>query len=197
MCGITYSVYKVKPVYTASRSVIFRTAFREEDATTAAGSVSLAKMYLPDVEKAIKAPNIIRDANKEYGDKEDPITAGAVSVNYGSDSLIFKVSYSGDDAKIAEAKLSVLIDTAADRIKTLIQADDVTLINVQQDADISVSSDFNKYVILGVAIGIMISVGIVVIKYLMDNTVKSKSEYEYLTGVSVLAVIDKVDEKDN
>lgn len=203
LCGVLYSVYKVKPVYTASRSVILRIAFREEDSTTAAGSVSLAKTFLPTVERAIKSPNALSAANDEYKVEGDTISASAISVSYNSNSLIFKVSYQDVDAKKAKAKLSALISTVAVRLESLIQADNVTLINVQQAenaedaADITVTSDFNKYVILGFMVGIIISVGIVLIKYLMDNTVKSKSEYEYLTGVSVLAIIDKVDEKDS
>ncbi|MBQ8427539.1 MAG: hypothetical protein IJX16_07275 [Clostridia bacterium] len=198
LCGVLYSITNVKPVYTASRSVILRTSVSTYDSTTTVqGSVTLAKMYLPDVEKAMKTPNVISLASEKYGVENGKLSASRVSVKYGTDSLIFKVSYKAGSAEEAKGKLAALIEAASVSLPDLIEADDVSLINVQNDANVTVSSAFNKYIIYGVFLGILISIGIVVIRYAMDNTVKSKTEYEYITGVSVIAVIDKIDDKDN
>ncbi|MBQ3219179.1 MAG: hypothetical protein IJB32_01130 [Clostridia bacterium] len=196
LCGVLYSIINVKPVYKASRSVILRTAVDiNEEGTTASTDATLAKIYLPDVEKALKAPNVIKYANELYNVEGEKLSSGRVSVNYGSDSLIFSISYTDLDGEKAEAKLNALIDAGAERLKGLIEAKDVTLISVQENADISVSNAFNKYIVFGVFIGVAISFAIVLIRYALDNTVKSKTEYEYLTGVNVIAVIDKVDDK--
>lgn len=196
LCGVLYSILNVKPVYTASRSVILRTSVDVKgDEATASNDATLAKIYLPDVEKALKAPNVISYATDKYGVKGDGLSSGSVSVRYGSDSLIFSISYTDLDEEKAEAKLEALIDAGAEKLKELIEAEEVTLINVQREADVTVSSAFNKYIVFGILIGIVVSLGLVLIRYALDNTVKSKSEYEYVTGVSVIAVIDKVDEK--
>jgi capsular polysaccharide biosynthesis protein len=197
LMGTMYSIFKVKPVYTASRSVILKTSVNENDIPTVQGSVTLAKMYLHQVEEAMYSPNVIAAATEKYGVKKGRLSAGAVSVSYGDTSLIFEVSYSAASEKEAKEKLAALIDASSERLIDIIKADDVALVNVQRDADISVSSAFNKYVVLGVAVGIVLAVGVVLLKYALDNTVKSKSEYEYLTGVSVVAVIDKFDDKPN
>lgn len=201
LCGVLYSILNVKPTYTASRSVILRTAVDVEDdskksATSATNNATLAKIYLPDVEVAMKSPNVIARANENYineQDAMDKVRSGAVSVRYGENSLIFTVSYTDLDEEIAKSKLDALIKAASYKLPELIEATDVSLINVQNDADISVKSSFNKYIIFGFAIGVILSFGLVMIKYALDNTVKNKNEYEYLTGVNVIAVIDKVD----
>ncbi len=196
LCGALYGFVKVKPVYTASRSVILRTSVKlEEDRNSASNDATLAKIYLGEVEKALKAPDVISYASDIYNKQGDVLSSGAVSVNYGTESLIFKVSYTDVDEETASNKLGALIDAAADRLEDLIMAEEVTLINVQKEADISVNSSFDRYVILGVVAGILISLAIVAIRYGLDNTVKDKSEYEYLTGVSVIALIDEVQDK--
>jgi capsular polysaccharide biosynthesis protein len=198
LMGTMYSVLKVKPVYTASRSVMLKTSVKVDEVTpTVQGSVTLAKMYLHQVEKTMYSPNVIEEATKRYGVEKGRLSAGAVSVNYGSESLIFKVSYTAASEREAKEKLSSLIDAASIRLSDIIKANDVALVNVQNDADISVSSSFNKFIVLGVALGVILAVAVVMLKYALDNTVKSKAEYEYLTGVSVVAVIDKIDDKSN
>ena len=200
-CGILYSMLKVKPVYTASRSVILRTSVEtnNRDDVSAMYNADLAKIYLPDVEKALKGYNTTTRATEIYQNEtsssKGSLSAGAVSVKYGVDSLIFKISYSDKDFETAERKLDALIKAADERLGDVIRAEKVGLIPIQEYADESSSSSARKFIILGVLVGLIISFGIVLVKYALDNTIKSKNEYEYLTGVSVIAVIDKVDDK--
>jgi capsular polysaccharide biosynthesis protein len=48
-----------------------------------------------------------------------------------------------------------------------------------------------KSVIIFVIIGFVLSALIIYLKTLLDNTVRDKEEFETLTGVSVIAYIDK------
>ncbi len=45
-------------------------------------------------------------------------------------------------------------------------------------------------------IGLVASCGVILVRFLMDDTFKSKEELEHLTGVNVLAYIDKFETKD-
>ena len=198
LCGTLYSVLNVKPVYTASRSVILRTSVKlDEDQTSARNDATLAKIYLGEVEKALKSPNVILLASDKYNMQGEKLFSSAVSVNYGTESLIFSVSYTDTQKEVAINKLEALISAASEKLEDLIMAEDVTLINVQNKADVSVNSSFNKYIIFGVLIGIVISLVVTLIRYALDNTVKNKYEYEHLTGVSVIAVIDRIEDKKN
>lgn len=196
LCGVLYSVAKVKPVYTASRSVMLKTSVKIDDfSSTVQGSVTLAKMYLPEVERAIKTPKVIEKANEKYGVEGDKISASAISISYGTDSLIFRVGYTDSNEQAAKAKLVAIIDAASETLPTFIEADGVSLEDVQNEPDVSSRSDFNKYIILGVLAGLIISLVVVFLRHTFDNTIKDKGEYEHITGVSVVAVIDKVEDK--
>ena len=192
LIGLLYSVVKVDPVYTATRSVILRTAVDVDNkASSVTNNVTLAKIYLPVVSETIKSPKVIDKANSNY--QGGTISSGAVSVEYGELSLIFKISYRDVSSAKAKEKLEVLIEAVKDVIseQDVVNAQRATLISVQIDADIAVRNDFFKYVIYGALIGIVISLIVIVLIYILDNTVKDKQEFEELTGVDVLAYIDE------
>lgn len=203
LCGVLYSVLYVKPVYTASRSVILRTFVDiEEDRTntSATNDATLAKIHLPNVEAAMKSPNVLSLATEYY--KQDNATeevvnvsGGGVSVKYGDSSLIFSISYTDADANVAKGKLSSLIKAASEKLPELLEAKDVSLINVQNKDIVTEKSSSNKSIVLSTILGVGIAFVVVIIMYALDNTVKNKNEFEYLTGVSVIAVIDKIEEK--
>lgn len=198
-CGVLYGVLKTKPIYTASLSVILKTEVSDYsgEMSSERNEATLAKIYLRDVERAIKTPKVLEKANSIYNVEGDKLSAGAISINYGASSLIFSISYSALDVDVAKAKLSALVQASAEKLEEVIEAESVTLIEVQNKIDVKESSSFNKVVVFSAFVGLLISLVIVFVKYALDNTVKSKSEFEYITGVSVLAVIDKVEENKN
>ena len=61
---------------------------------------------------------------------------------------------------------------------------------------VSVGADIptNRIIIVAAFIGLMISLAVIYILYLLDNTVKAKEQLEQMTGASVIAYIDDVSE---
>ena len=66
LLGLGYGLLKVKPVYTATRTVIFRASVEEGSSSTTTTNVSLAQKYLPTVESLIKSPDMVKKANLKY-----------------------------------------------------------------------------------------------------------------------------------
>ena len=90
----------------------------------------------------------------------------------------------------------MFIDTVSDEISKYIKAEDVKLIHTQRDSDVTKTEYYTNYTVIGLVSGLVISMVIVFLIYALDNTVRSKSEFEEMTGMSVVAFIDKdVDKK--
>ena len=139
-----YSVMKVPPTYTASRSLILRTEIESGSSQSqTANQATLAKRYLPTVEKLIKSPELLDEANynfsKKYVGSTEILSKGAISVSYGEKSLIFSISYTDLSKEVAMNKLEVLIDTfsVSDVVKQGIMAENVKFIHTQKNTDIS------------------------------------------------------------
>ena len=192
-----YSVMKVPPMYTASRSLILRTEIESSSSQSqTANQATLAKRYLPTVEKLIKSPELLKEANDNFSKENADSTGlsrGAITISYGEKSLIFSISYTDLSADLAKKKLETLIDTfsVSNIVSNGIMAEDVKFIHTQKNTDISTSTAYVKYALIGGVIGAVISVVIALIVYALDNTVRDKKEFEELTGVNVIAYINK------
>lgn len=198
LIGLGYCVMKVPPTYTASCSLILRTEIGSSSSQSqTANQATLAKRYLPTVEKLIKSPGLLLEADdnyaKKYEGEEQSLSKGAISVNYGEKSLIFSITYTDLSRELAEKKLNVLIDTFSTSkiVSSGIMADNVKFIRTQKDVDVVSNTSYVKYTIIGAVAGVVISVIATLIVYALDNTVRDKKEFEELTGVSVVAYINK------
>ncbi len=195
LIGFGYGVKKVKPVYTATTSVILRMSVGDVSTGASSGAKSnndttLSKLYLPTVTRLLKS-NAVRRVSGVWG---------AVTTSYDTDSLIFSVSYAAESEEKARNDLKALIETFNSEIKTLnegekyIMGKDISLQSLENDKHprpILITYDYTNYIIIGAAIGFVLSTVITFLIYLLDNTVKDREEMERLTGVSVIALIDK------
>lgn len=195
LIGLGYSVLRVKPTYTASRSVILRTTLNQSGKAALANQATLGKMYLPSILEVIKSTDIITTANENYDNEEEKILVGSVGMEYEINSLIFDLTYTDKSPELAKEKLEVFIDTLSDEISKYIKAEDVKLIHTQRESDVFETQYYTNYTVIGLVGGIAISMVIVLLIYVFDNTVKSKNEYEEITGMTVVAFIDKDVEK--
>ncbi len=190
LLALGYCALKVKPTYTVSKSVILRTNMDGNDSASQT-EASLAKLYLPVVSSLVRSPSIIEKANSNYSKEGGRIYSGGVGMSYNERSLIFSLSYTDVSQVAAEEKLDAVIKAAKSELYLYIEADNVTLTDTQSSFDVVLNNSYMKYTIIGAFGGLAISLVIVLILYVLDNTVKDKQEFEEMTGIDVIAYIDK------
>ncbi len=210
--GAVYAKVKDKPVYTATKSVVFVINVTEIDVPTGtAGSsgtdnAALAKKYLPDIAVYLTSDLFVKRADAAYkgtyGENAGDISAKKVSVSYSTNSLIFSISYSDAEGNLAKNKLDAVItssnetiqgaDEEGSAIQGLIMGEDVELKSAQNYATVSVSTKTARIIVIATVLGLFIGAVIAAIIYLTDNTVKNRYELENLTGSSVIAYIEDV-----
>ncbi len=197
LVGLGYCAWRVPPKYVASRSVILRTTLNGNAAVST--QASLAKMYLETVAELIKSPKVIDEVNSVanekglFGDDVKPFSANNIEVKHGEKSLIFSITYTEKDPELAEQKLDLLIETfsASVNFKENIEAEKAELIYTQKKCDVTPSFSYAKYTVIGGLFGAVGSVMVVLLLYVLDNTLNSKEELEEISGVSLLACINK------
>ncbi len=195
--SVLYNFLYVKPVYTVSRSVILRTELgNSEEATNAA----LAELVIVQMDQHFTSSDYVSKANAKFKelnpDIKSSINSGSISIIYNEDSLIFKIAYSDFDKDLAAKKLVAIYAVNDEYFEEKLDFD-VELISTDNSENdnsrflVSVSNQTLKYVLLGLGIGLVIAIAVVLIKNALDNTVRDTAELEELTGVSVIAAINK------
>ena len=69
---------------------------------------------------------------------------------------------------------------------------DIEAVNVVDSANLPtapVSPSITKWTFMGIVIGIIASIIIIIVKYLLDDTIKSSEDIEKYLGISTLALI--------
>ena len=122
---------------------------------------------------------------------------------YNDDSLIFTISFKDTDQNEAVAKLHAVYLTAFNKLKEDMSISNLTLIdtenieidfknNIYKGVNVSVDNGLINCVIIGFLVGLVISIGIALIAFVLDNTIHDKDDFEQMTGISVIAYIEKV-----
>lgn len=186
--GTAYAFYSQKPVYTAEGAVIFNVRIQNVSETAAA---SFAKNFMPTVASTITTPDVEKKAQAKVGGRG--ISRGAVTVDYTTDSLIMHIKYSASTEAQAKSCLKAYIEATSEVLseKRPIPVQDMSLKEIQHEYFVSVSSSRSTFIFVGVIAGIVLGVVVAVLRYLLDNKLKDKSEIEEIVGASLLSYIDK------
>lgn len=201
LLGTLYGIMFVKPTYTVSRSVILRTELGVNSENAESTNAALAELVIVQLEDHFTSAKYIEMANEEFK-KKNPleksyISAGAISVDYSEDSLIFKLKYTDINKDLASKKLVAVYDSAIEYFENISTAYTVKLIPTDNTGidnsrfGLTVDNGMKKTILLSVVIGLALAVGVACIRYALDNTVHDKEDLEELTGTSVLAYVFK------
>lgn len=135
--------------------------------------------------------------------KSNISTSASVS-SADSDNYAFVIKYTDPNSKLASEKVKILIEAIKDELT--IDADtklNTYFGNVKNNiiklGSSGVSSDVSKtrITLLGFVVGVFLSAIIIYVKVLLDNTVNNKQMLEHISGVPVLALIDKEGGRNN
>ncbi len=192
--SVGYSVAKIKPIYTASTSVVLKMTISDSgNVSTNTNNATLAKKNLPTVKECIESKKAASKANEYYNQINektgDNISKGAISVKHGDTSMIFTLSYSDLDKQSAVEKLSAVIETAPSILVNEIEAGSVDLVPVQNEFSVYSSSRKATVIVIGTILGLMVGVVAVLIICVLDNKIRNREELEELTGSNVIAYI--------
>lgn len=203
--GVTVNYTLVKPTYTATEQVFLVANLNgdggvENSTSSAQTNATLAQIFLPETARFIKSAHYVEIANQKMQDAglDDlygTIKSNKIKVNYGEDILIFTISYTDVSATAAAEKLKAVVKSAEENLaneKIGVHASEVSLKPMQSEGtnNVKKNSSVVMYGVLGGALGLVLSVAIILLINALDNTVKSKEELEELTGASVVAYIE-------
>ncbi len=122
---------------------------------------------------------------------EERITTALVD-----DTRMITITVTDKDPELAATIANEIVEVTAERIEDVIKLDqlEVTLVDEAVAATEPSSPDVPKYTLLGFFGGIFISVAVIVIKFLLDDTIKSDDDMERYLGVTPLASIPQIEE---
>lgn len=193
-----YSFYSIKPIYTG-RAKIF---IGKEGETPGAkiydsGDISFYKSLMTTYIELIKTKESTKKAlntiGKDTGDGNVARVLSNLSVTQVGDTQMLDIGYTtGNKDEVVEI-LTAVTNTFMLRSKELIPNGNIQVIQPPQEPRAPLGDNKARNTILGLLVGLMVSVGIVFLREYLDNSVKKTEELEELLDIPVIGSIPNFD----
>jgi len=112
-------------------------------------------------------------------------------------SRIIEITVTHPDPEVAKAIADEVADVAAEYIKVKMNQDKPSVLQYGYVAADKVSPSVGKNTILGALIGAFLAIAIIVITYLMNDTIMTPDDMEKKVGINVLASLPFDEEEDD
>ncbi len=206
-----------KTTYTATRSMIVICKNDEtESDSNIYNDLTATSRIIPTIAGFCKQEVVISRAQEIYDTSNSgTISKGGVSVSYdeSGNNYFMYISYTDVTPELARAKVMAIsmaekeiVETKDENGKSVYVRMSTNITFVDNIADMvdsgnipcSVNSGSKMTVVLAFIIGVIAAVLVVLLRYLLDDTLKTKEELERVTGTQVFAFLSDVNtEREN
>lgn len=187
--GFAISAFVMTPMYQSTTKVYILNKSNKNDNVTYSDT-QLATNLTKDFKEMIKSRYVVETVIKECELKESyEALAGKISVSNTTDTRIIGISVKDADPARAQYIANAVRDVAAVHLKNVM---DLEAVNVVEEANLPTSSvepSKKKFTLIGFAIGFVACAGILILRYYLDDSIKTTEDVEKYLDMTVLASI--------
>ncbi len=190
VCGIIgalFTIYMIEPKYSSTSKIYVMT---KSDSALSLSDLNLSTGLTADYVELIESRPVMEqvikdlDLSMKYEDLLD-----LVNITNPADTRILNITVTYTDALVAEKIANDIVKVAQERISDVMKTDEPSVVEEAIATGEKVSPSNVKNTILAAVIGLILSCGIIIILYIMDDTVKSADDVERYLGLNTLALI--------
>lgn len=187
-----YTTYRVTPMYQASLQMIVNTK-RDAYSVVTASDVTSAESLVATYAAVIKSNRVLdRVIEKLELNMSWTSLNGMISVNPVNNTPVINLVCTNADPEMARRIVNTISEVAPAIIVDAVEAGSCKVISDAYCSGRPVSPNVRRETMKGIAAGIALSGGIVVLLHLLNDNVHSEEQLAQLTGVPVLSSIPMV-----
>ena len=181
----------IAPTYTASTSIYLTPQISESGSLDYNSQMANSKLVSNAV-KLLTQDNIMSEVAKDVGLESAESVKKIVSVSNESNTEIITISATTTDPKLSK---DIANDTVSTFIRTMQKNLNVRNIEVVDKAKLSYvpsGPNVKKNTMMAGVVGLLVGVGYAVLKFLLDNRLRTKEEAEKYLGIPVFCEIPEL-----
>lgn len=181
----------IAPTYTASTSIYLTPQISESGSLDYNSQMANSKLVTNAV-NLLTQNNIMSEVAKDVGLESAESVKNLVSVTNESNTEIITISATTTDPKLSK---DIANDTVSTFIRTMQKNLNVRNIEVVDKAKLSYipsGPNVKKNTMMAGAVGLVVGVGYAVLKFLLDNRLRTKEEAEKYLGIPVFCEIPEL-----
>lgn len=194
IAGFVVSAFLIAPKYESTTSIYIMSKQNSDVMTYS--DAQLSSQLTKDYEKLVVGRYVLEQVMESYEIEEKyEDFADRVTVENVTDTRIIEITVKDEDPYRAQALADAIREVAAGHIQAVT---DVQAVNVAEHANLPLEPSEPSVLLwtaLGILLGGFISVGIITIRFLADDTIKTAEDIEKHLELSTLALIPDNDAK--
>ena len=188
LCAFLYTSLLVSPTYQSTTQVYILN--RTESDTLTYSDLQLGTQLTSDYAQLIKSRYVLEEVIQTMGlPLSYEALSGMVSVSTPEDTRIIAITVTDTDPVRAMDTANAVREAASEHILNVM---DIQAVNVVETANLPTGPsgpNTTRNILLGGMLGAVLVMGILVVRYLLDDSVKTTEDVERYLDLSVLAVI--------
>lgn len=186
--GFVLSKFVMTEVYESNTKIVILNKSGSDTITYS--DMQLNTQLTKDYAQLIKTRHVLEQVIETFGlDDSYEALAARVEVTNLADTRIISITVSDSSPQMAQYLANEICKVASEHIKDVM---DLEAVNVADEANLPeepASPSVGKWTILGAAVGAFLCIAILLIRFLLDDTIKTSEDVEKFLGLSTLALI--------
>lgn len=187
------SKFALTPYYDSTTKIYILN--KTDNAVATYSDVQMGTQLTKDYAELISSRYVLEEVIQQLSLEVDYKTlVKKVSINTPADTRIVSITVEDQDPELAMNMANCIREVASEHIQNIM---DIEAVNVVETANMPAGKagpSVAKWTMLGGVAGIFLAVTIVIIRYFLDDTIKSSEDVEKYLGLSTLALIPVVSE---
>lgn len=190
--GNVYTILTRIPLYRSSTTIVL--VSENSGDTYNNTDLQMNKNLVGTYSEIIKSRKVIEPVISNLGlSYSYEILRRKVSVESVANTEIIRIAVSDDDAQTATRIANEIASVFTTEVQKIYKLNNVSVVDKAVDAIKPYNVNYLKDIVIYTAIGVVLSCGIIFIKFYFDTTIKTSEEIENKLGLTVLGIVPKVE----
>ena len=193
--GFVYSNFVVQPKYTAYTTLMLVQEQSADTTSLTASDITLSDKLISTYQELATSTKIVRSVLEELkiNDMTEEDLKKEISVTSKADTLIIKLSITDSNPERAALIANTLADEFKKEVPVHFKLNNVSVVDRAEVDNVPSNINHTRDLVIFAIIGGVLSVAIIILINVFDDTVKESKEIENTTGLVVLAEFPSVD----
>lgn len=188
LAGFLISKFLITPKYESETKLYVLN--RANDSATTLSDVQLSTQLTKDYQILVTSAPVMNQVIKELKlDMKASELASTISVDTPSDTRVLQITVTSDDPQRAKVIADKVAEVSSEKICDIMKIEQVNVIEEGSISGQPAVDTVQKWTLIGLALGIVLSCAVIIVRSMLDDTVKTTEDVEKYFDLSTLAVI--------
>ncbi len=182
-----YSKFFITPTFESTSRII---VLNQSSDTLSYNDLTMSTQLTNDYPELITSRYVVESVIETFGlDTTYKSFVKNIAVSTSSNSRIIDITVTHTDPLMAKELVDALREVAAMRIKEIMEVDAVNVVDEGNVPTEKANPSITKWTAIGILAGGFLAVAVVIVLYLLDDTIKSSEDIEKYLKLSTLGLI--------